>query len=116
MPQYRAHESADAWEWRQVQEVAGGLAASGRAALVHPTPERTRGNAEATKDGNMTGREYKRACKLVGLSITKSAEFLDLSKRQVWRIAAGEYKAPLAVEKLLCLMIQRGLQADDVTL
>lgn len=62
----------------------------------------------------MTGDEFKRALKRVGLSVYASAPFLGMSLRQCQRIAAGEYEAPLAVAKLLTLMWRHKLQAKDL--
>lgn len=62
----------------------------------------------------MTGREFKEALRRTELSMYAGAQFLGLSLRHCQRIAAGEYEAPLAVGKLLRLMVSLRLTARDV--
>lgn len=69
--------------------------------------------ADAT-ESTMQGPAFKTALKRVGLSLRKAAPFFGLSLSTVFRINAGDYPAPVAVEKLLNLMIKNKLTAEDV--
>jgi hypothetical protein len=62
----------------------------------------------------VTGPQFKKALRQVGLSVYRAAPFLGISLRHCQRIAAGEYEAPLAASKLLRLMAKLGLKASDV--
>jgi predicted transcriptional regulator len=70
--------------------------------------------ADKAKKPPMTGAEFKRAVKSAGLSVYAAADFLGLSRRQAYRISAGEYEAPVAVGKLLRLMVRKKLTAAEV--
>jgi len=62
----------------------------------------------------MTGDEFKKTIKRLGLSIRAAGDFLGLSESTAFRIAAGKYEAPIAAGKLLRTMIKHGLKPDDV--
>jgi hypothetical protein len=62
----------------------------------------------------MKGREFKRALRQVGLTVYSAAPFLGLSLSTTYRIARGEYEAPLSAAKLLRLMIRLGVKPEDV--
>jgi hypothetical protein len=78
---------------------------------------RLRGHGASTGNKRkdiVTGKEFKVALRKIGLSGYAAAPFLGLSRRTVYRIAAGEYPAPLAAEKLLKLAIRLRLSATDI--
>lgn len=62
----------------------------------------------------MTGNQYKKALKAVGLSISKAGPFFGFTKRQSFRIAAGETPVPEATRKLLVLMQRLGFKPEDI--
>jgi hypothetical protein len=62
----------------------------------------------------ITGDEFKRTIKRLGLSIRGAGDFLGLSEATVFRIARGDYAVPLAGAKLLRLMIKLKLTPEDV--
>lgn len=61
----------------------------------------------------MTPAQYKRALKAVGLSIGGAGPFLGYSRRQSFRIAAGDGEVPEAARKLLELMLMLGMRASS---
>lgn len=62
----------------------------------------------------MKGEEFKVHVEAIGLSVYAAAPYLGISKRQAYRISAGEYEAPGAAAKLLRLMVSQGLTHKDV--
>lgn len=62
----------------------------------------------------MTPRQYETAIRKIGLSQRKAGPFLGFTERQSRRIVAGEADLPGGAEKLLKLMVKRGLTADQV--
>lgn len=62
----------------------------------------------------MTAVEFKRSVDEIGLNVSTSAPFLGISLRQAQRIAAGEYPAPLAIVRLLRLMIAKKITAEKL--
>jgi hypothetical protein len=62
----------------------------------------------------MTGDDFRKAVERVGLSVYAAADFLGLSRRTCYRIAAGEYEAPAAAARLLRLMAKLKVRPEDV--
>jgi len=60
--------------------------------------------------------EYRAGLKTIGLSQVGSAQFLGVSRRQAQRYASGESGIPLAVAKLIRLVVRLGLSADEAAL
>lgn len=56
----------------------------------------------------MTKHQFRQIIAHLGLSQRDAARFLDISDRQVRRIAAGKVAVPKAVAMLLLLMISAG--------
>lgn len=65
-------------------------------------------------DDVITGERFKALLKRAGLSQYVAARWLNLSRRQVNRVATGQYAAPVVVVKLLRVMVRHRLTADDV--
>lgn len=62
----------------------------------------------------MKGKAYEIAIKKIGLSQRKAGPFLGFGERQSRRIVAGEAEVPGGAEKLLKLMVKRGITAEDL--
>lgn len=62
----------------------------------------------------MTPNQFKTAIAKLGLSQVKAGHFLGISPRQSRRLIAGDGVVPTSVEKLLRLMLKRGLSVDEV--
>jgi hypothetical protein len=65
-------------------------------------------------EDRMTPTQYKKALDQVGLSIGKAGDFLGFTRRQSFRIAAGEAEVPESARKLLLLMLDGKLTYADV--
>jgi DNA-binding transcriptional regulator YiaG len=70
----------------------------------------------AQSHDTLTGEAFKGLLRRVGLSQYRLAKWLPMSKRQITRIARGEYVAPGAVTKLLRVMDRHGLSRADIDL
>ncbi len=64
----------------------------------------------------MTANQYRTAIGKLGLSQVKAAKFLGISTRTSQGYALGEYPVPVAVAKLLTLLIDMGWTPKDADL
>lgn len=61
----------------------------------------------------MTAAEYRAALAVLGMTQDAAAEFLDVSLRSSHGYA-NDQPVPLAIAKLLRLMIKHGIKPDEV--
>lgn len=66
------------------------------------------------KNEMMKAKEFNECLETIGLSVYAAAPFFGISLRQMQRISAGEYPAPLALVRLLRLMVHSKLKATDL--
>lgn len=69
---------------------------------------------ENMKQHTMSADEFRKCLDKIGLSVYAAAPFFGISLRQAQRIAAGEYPAPLALVRLLRLMVKQNINAHDL--
>lgn len=62
----------------------------------------------------MTANQFRTAIAALGLTQAGAAEFLGVSLRTSQGWALGEYPVPLAVARLLRLMVKMKLSPNDV--
>lgn len=61
----------------------------------------------------MTAEQYKSAIKSLGLSQHRAADWLGIGRRTSQGFALGEYPVPVAIEKLLKLMVKFKISPED---
>lgn len=83
------------------------------AASSDSPPAKQRATRQRHRHDSMKGAEFTAALDKIGLKPYRAPEFLGLSLRQVYRITAGEYEAPIAAARLLRLMAARKISAAD---
>jgi DNA-binding transcriptional regulator YiaG len=62
----------------------------------------------------LTANQYRAALATLGLSQAKAAAFLGVSLRSSSGWARGEYPVPIAIAKLLKLMVKREIAPEEV--
>lgn len=108
--------AAECSDWWKAEDVAGEVDAPPAGELQDQTEERkvpppAKPIVHPARSGvqHMNAKEYKQACRKLGISIYASAKVLGISLSSAQRYAGGQWPVPETVAKLLRALVKLGL-------